>query len=290
MDGEEIDDFDEQRKETLGSLELAIAGMTHVGRTRRVNQDAFDRFNDPERGEILLVVADGLGGHRGGEVASKMAVGTLGKLVFELDGDPETRLLEAARSANTFIYKAATKDRTLKGMGTTVVGLLLREDGRSYVAHAGDSRLYRLRAGRIDPMTEDHSVVALMVREGLIEPDEARDHPKKNQIMRALGVSGEVEVEIAPVEVQPGDSYLLCSDGLYGMLPDDDLRQIAQSAIDPEVAVAWLVDAANQKGGTDNITAVLLRVFEPPRFSNLRAGASRLADTAQTLLKNLRSR
>lgn len=287
---EEVVEIDEQRKETLGSLELAIGGMTHVGRTRRINQDAFDRFDHRERGEILLVVADGLGGHRGGEVASKMAVGTLGKLVGELEGEPDVRLVEAVARANEFIYKAACKDHTLKGMGTTVVALLIREDGRCYVAHAGDSRLYRIRDDRIEALTEDHSVVALMVREGLIEPEEARDHPKKNQIMRALGVSDEIDVDVAPVEIEPGDGYLLCTDGLHGMLPDDDLRRIAGSAPDPETAVAWMVDAANQAGGTDNITAMLVRFFEPPGAPTLRTGAARLVNTAQTLIKNLRPR
>jgi protein phosphatase len=287
---EEVVEIDEQRKETLGSLELAIGGMTHVGRTRRINQDAFDRFDHRRRGEILLVVADGLGGHRGGEVASKMAVGTLGKLVGELEGEADARLVEAVTRANEFIYRAACKDRTLKGMGTTVVALLIREDGRCHVAHAGDSRLYRIRNDRIEAMTEDHSVVALMVREGMIGPEEARDHPKKNQIMRALGVSDEIEVDVAPVEIESGDAYLLCTDGLHGMLPDDDLRRIAGSAPDPETAVAWMVDAANQAGGTDNITAMLVRFFEPTRFPSLRTGAARLVDTAQTLIKNLRSR
>ncbi len=273
--------------------------MTHVGRTRRINQDAFDRFDDRDRGEILLVVADGLGGHRGGEVASKMAVGTLGKLVREAEGEAEVRLLEAIRHANEFIFRAATKDRTLKGMGTTVVALLLRADGSAFVAHAGDSRLYRIREGRIEPLTEDHSVVALMVREGLIQPEEARDHPKKNQIMRALGVSDEIETDVAPVEVRPGDSYLLCSDGLYGMLPDEDLRRISGSAPDPETAVAWLIDAANQAGGADNITALLVRVFAPAGPAAPRPEASALPDatlpeatlpdSARDPLKNLRS-
>ena len=283
-------ELDDQRREPLGALELAIGGMTHVGRTRRINQDAFDRFDDPERGEILLVVADGLGGHRGGEIASKMAVGTLGKLVREIEGDPEMRLRQAVERANRFIFDAAAKDRTLKGMGTTVVAQLLCADGRAWVAHAGDSRLYRIRDGRLEALTEDHSVVALMVREGLIQPDEARDHPKKNQIMRALGVTDEIDIDVAPVEVQPKDSYLLCSDGLYGMLPDEDLRRITEAAPDPETAVAWLIDAANQAGGTDNITAMLVRVFEPRRPPRSPGAASRIVDTAQALLKNLRSR
>jgi protein phosphatase len=296
MYGEEEDrehddvELDDPRREPLGALELAIGGMTHVGRTRRINQDAFDRFDDPERGEILLVVADGLGGHRGGEIASKMAVGTLGKLVREIEGDPENRLRQAVERANRFIFDAAAKDRTLKGMGTTVVALLLCADGRAWVAHAGDSRLYRIRDGGFEALTEDHSVVALMVREGLIQPEEARDHPKKNQIMRALGVNDEVDVDVARVEIHPNESYLLCSDGLYGMLPDDDLRRIAEAAPDPETAVAWLVDAANQAGGTDNITAMLVRIFEPLNPPRRSGAASRIVGTAQALLKTFRSR
>jgi len=283
-------EVDDQRREPLGGLELAIGGMTHVGRTRRINQDAFDRFDDPDHGEILLVVADGLGGHRGGEVASKMAVGTLGKLVREIEGDPELRLRQAVERANRFIFNAAARDRTLKGMGTTVVALLLCGDGRAWVAHAGDSRLYRIRDGRVEALTEDHSVVALMVREGLIQPEEARDHPKKNQIMRALGVHDELDVDVSKVEIQPKDSYLLCSDGLYGMLPDEDLRRIAEAAPDPETAVAWLVDAANQAGGLDNITAMLVRVFEPLSPPRRSGTASRIVGTAQALLKTFRSR
>jgi protein phosphatase len=255
--------LNDEGRESWGGFELAIAGTTHVGRLRKVNQDAFDRFDDDEHGEILLVVADGMGGHQGGEVASKMAIGTLGKLCREGHGDPPTRLQHAIERANLEIHKLASKDRTLKGMGTTIVALLLCEKGPSYVAHVGDSRLYRLRSEEFEALTEDHSVVALMIRNGTITPEEARDHPKRNQIMRALGVWDETEVDVAPLEIQTDDAYLLCSDGLYGMLPDDDLKALADRAPDAHTGVAWMIDAANQAGGSDNITAMIVQVHAP---------------------------
>lgn len=257
-----IRQLNDEGRERWGAFELAIAGTSHVGRIRRVNQDAFDRFDYPERGEILVAVADGLGGHRGGEVASKMAIGTLGKLCGESEGDASTRLTTAIERADAEIRKLASKDRTLKGMGTTVVALLLCESGPCYVAHVGDSRLYRLRRGEFRPLTEDHSVVALLVRDGAISQEEARDHPKRNQILRALGVHDDVEVEIAPLDIEPGDALLLCSDGLYAMLPDEDLGALTERAPDPDAGVAWMIDAANQAGGTDNITAVMVQISE----------------------------
>jgi serine/threonine protein phosphatase PrpC len=255
--------LNDEGRENWGDFELAIAGTTHIGRIRKDNQDAFDRFDDDERGEILLVVADGMGGHQGGEIASRMAIGTLGKLCREGDGDPPTRLTHAIERANFEIHKLASKDRTLEGMGTTVVALLLCENGPSYVAHVGDSRLYRLRNEEFEPLTEDHSVVALLIRNGSISPEEARDHPKKNQIMRALGVWNETEVDIAPLDIEPGDAFLLCSDGLYGMLPDADLKVLAAGSPDPHSVVAWMIDAANQAGGMDNITAMIARIHDP---------------------------
>lgn len=254
--------LNDEGRENWGGFELAIAGTTHVGRIRTVNQDAFDRFDDPESGEILLVVADGLGGHQGGEVASKMAVGTLGKLCWAGDGDPQTRLMHAIERANFEIHKLAGRDRTLKGMGTTIVALLLREEGPSFVAHVGDSRLYRLRSGEFASITEDHSVVAILVRDGTISREEAWNHPKRNQIMRAIGVHEAIEADIAPLEIQSGDSFLLCSDGLHGILPDAELKILAERAPDPHAGIAWMIDAANQAGGTDNITAMIAQVHE----------------------------
>jgi len=252
--------LNDEGRENWGGFELAIAGTTHVGRIRTVNQDAFDRFDSPDGREILLVVADGLGGHQGGEVASKMAIGTLGKLCWEGDGDPIERLSKAIERANFEIHKLAARDRTLKGMGTTIVALLLCESGPSLIAHVGDSRIYRSRRGEFQALTEDHSVVSLLIKNGTISREEAWDHPKRNQIMRALGVHEEVDLETAPVELEPGDTYLLCSDGLHGLLPDDDIAVLAERAPDPHAGVAWMIDAANQAGGTDNVTAMMMQI------------------------------
>ena len=247
--------------EPWGALDVAIAGSTHIGRVRQANQDIFDRFVDPDRDEILLVVADGMGGHRGGETASRMAVGTLGKLCIEGEGEPEARLRAAIERANQEIYKLAGKDYTLKGMGTTVVALLMRRDGPWLVAHVGDSRLYRLRDEQLEALTEDHSVVTLLLRNGSITPEEAHDHPKRNQIMRSVGTDDEVEIDIAEVEVESGDAFLLCSDGVCGLLRDPEIEAVLNRANDPHTAVAWLIDAANQAGGMDNITAMVVLVL-----------------------------
>ena len=252
----------DEGREVWGAFELAVAGTSHVGRLRKVNQDAYDRFDDPVRGEILLVVADGLGGHRGGETASKMAIGMLGKLCFESEGDPPARLIAATERANAEIQRLARKDRTLKGMGTTLVALLLCEKGSSYVVHVGDSRLYRLRAGELEALTDDHSVVSLLLRDGSITHEEAWDHPKRNQILRAVGVHDEVEVDVTPLDLRAGDAYLLCSDGLHAMLPHADLKALAERAPDPHAGVAWMIDAANQAGGSDNITAMMVQIGE----------------------------
>lgn len=263
--------------------EPRIAGATDVGVVRKINQDAFGRFDDPDRGEIFVVVADGLGGHRGGEVASRMAVDLLGVNVFEGDSDPPTRLRNGIASANDAVLLAAREDPMLDGMGTTVVCILLVEGDRSYVAHVGDSRLYRLRAGRIEAMTEDHSLVATLVREGVISEDDARTDPRRNQILRALGVRGDLEIDVAPIELQPGDSYLLCSDGLHGMLDDDEILELAKRSTRPEPVVARLVEAANAAGGTDNVTCVIANVPEPMPVDGLRGAANRLFESTRSV-------
>ena len=263
----------------------SIAGATHVGVVRRVNQDAFGRFDDPERGETLLVVADGLGGHRGGEVASRMAIELLGSLVCSGDDQPALRLTRAIEEANRQIHDAARVDYTLEGMGTTVVCLLLARCGQSYVAHVGDSRLYRLRAGGVEAMTEDHSLVATLVRQGVLSPEEARSDPRKNQILRALGVRKEIEIDVAPLEPQPGDTYLLCSDGLHGLVEDHAIREVADAIPDPELAVSSLIDAANRAGGTDHVTCLLARFPERSRWRAWRERAVRMLETTRSRLR-----
>ena len=272
--------------------EPRIAGATDVGVVRAVNQDAFGRFDDAQRGEILLVVADGLGGHRGGEVASRMAVERLGQRVFEGRADPPSRLRAAIEHANEEIFRASHGDTSLDGMGTTVVCLLLSENGGAHVAHVahvGDSRLYRLRAGRIDSMTEDHSLVATLVREGVLSEEAARSDPRRNQILLALGVRPDTEIDVAALEPAPGDVYLLCSDGLHGMLDDAAILSLARRATRPEDVVRKLIAAANDAGGTDNITVVLAQLpdpmsVEPPAADKLRSLARRFVASTRALL------
>lgn len=267
----------------------SIAGATHVGVVRRINQDAFGLFDDPGRGETLLVVADGLGGHRGGEVASRMAVDLLGQLFGAGMEAPATRLARAIEEANRQIHDAARVDYTLEGMGTTVVCLLLARDGAGHVAHVGDSRLYRLRSGSFEALTEDHSLVATLVREGVLQPDEARVDPRKNQILRALGVRKEVEVDVAPVDPRPGDSYLLCTDGLHGLLEDAAIRELALEHADPELAVEHMIAAANRAGGTDNVTCMLARLPEAPARPAWQEGVVRLLASMRAWLPPRRS-
>ncbi len=254
---------DDEGRELWGPWALSIAGTSHVGRVRLNNQDAFDRFDDPARAEILLVVADGMGGHRGGEVASAMAVGTLGSEFRGAEGDAPARLRAAVERANAAIFDRASASRQLKGMGTTVVALLLSAEGPAHVAHVGDSRLYQLRDESLAALTHDHSVAAQLQSNGEITAEEARSHPKRSILIRAVGVSRRVEVEVAPVDVRAGDAFLLCSDGIYEMLPDDEIHAVVASAPDAHTAVAWLVDASNQRGGKDNSTALVVQVCEP---------------------------
>jgi serine/threonine protein phosphatase PrpC len=246
---------DEGRERWCG-FELAIAGASHVGRIRPSNQDAFDRFDDLERDEILMVIADGMGGHRGGERAARMAVGTLGKLVREGEGSPRERLEAAILRANTEIHRLSQRDSRLRGMGTTLAALLISPDAPVLIAHVGDSRVYRLRAGQLAPLTEDHSLVAKFVREGTLSPEQAREHPSRNQIYQAVGTREEVLPDFTSEEPRSGDAFILCSDGLNSMLDDGEIEELARRSTDPHAVVAWLIDAANQAGGKDNVTTM----------------------------------
>ncbi len=244
--------------------EARIAGSSHVGCVREVNQDAFGRFDATSGREVLVVVADGLGGHRGGEVASRLAVARLGAAVFSdahaTQDDPAERLRRSIAYANASVLQLAREDLALDGMGTTVVSLLLAENGRAYVGHVGDSRLYRLRGGSLERLTEDHSLVETLVREGVLSAEDARADPRRNQILRALGVRDELEIEIAWLTPTPGDHYLLCSDGLHGSIDDAAIHRILAGAPHVEGAVSQLIEAANEAGGADNITCVVVAI------------------------------
>jgi len=251
------------REATVSSAAaVELAFKTDVGQVRSANEDSCDSF-DRADGSRLLVVADGMGGHRGGATASQTAVATISE-VFEQDtsdtaDQSQDMLRRAIQAANARIHALAQNDPELEGMGTTVVAFLLDPRQRGSVAHVGDSRAYRYRRGRLEALTIDHSVVAEMHRRGLLSAEEAATHPRRNEILRSVGVLPEVEVETAGVEVLPGDRIVLCSDGLSGVVSDDEIAAIVQSK-PPEAAVEALVELANERGGPDNITVQVLSI------------------------------
>jgi PPM family protein phosphatase len=235
-------------------MKLRVGASTDVGRVRQGNEDSF-MVHDP-----LFAVADGMGGHQGGEVASKLALETLGRLTLEPSGDTSPSLVDAVRQANRDVLEKASTDPGLHGMGTTLTALV-KGDERVLLAHVGDSRAYIVRDGQMKQLTEDHTVVEGLVQEGRLTREEAEIHPQRSILTRALGVDGDVEVDETTHQVKPGDRILLCSDGLTGMVPEGEIQRILGEREDPQRAAEALVDAANEAGGQDNITAVVLDVI-----------------------------
>lgn len=232
--------------------QVQIASRSDVGRVRSANQDVCGEFENAE-GYHLLVVADGMGGHLGGETASRLALETVGR-VFDGDfGEPDTLLARAFRAANDEIYRLGASDPALHGMGTTGVAILIGPRDEGWVAHVGDSRAYRLRDGDLDQITEDHSWVCEEVRRGTITDAEAREHPMKNVLLRSIGIAPDVEVALTPIDLEPRDRFLLCSDGLWGEVDDRAIAEVLARG-SPSDAVAELVDLANANGGSDNVT------------------------------------
>jgi PPM family protein phosphatase len=245
---------------------MAYAGKTHRGLVRPTNQDRFGMF--PELG--LFVVADGMGGAAAGEVAAQMAVDLVSAPFTDLDvtwpggstvpdGVGRELLVAAINYANNRIHGRAIQEFTCHGMGTTFAGILALED-RLVIAHVGDSRVYRFRDRQLDLLTEDHSLLNDFIRRGKWNPAEADVFPHRNIITRAVGADEELEVDTRIEELQPGDVYVICSDGLHGMVDHRQIASVLHKHQDLTVAAARLIDLANDKGGLDNITAVLVRV------------------------------
>ncbi len=238
---------------------IGLASKTDVGQVRQANEDSCDTFAR-EDGTRLLIVADGMGGHRGGATASRTTVAAIAEIFdAEASARPSDMLGRAIEAANARVFEMAQQDPELEGMGTTVVAFHLDARGRGTVAHVGDSRAYRYRNGRLEPLTTDHSVVAEMQRRGLLSANEAAVHPRRNEILRSVGVLPDVEVEVADVDVHPGDRFVLCSDGLSGVVTDDQIAAVVQ-AESPEGAVDTLIGMANEHGGPDNITVQILSI------------------------------
>jgi len=236
------------------SFGFRIGARTDPGQKRDINQDSY------ATAASVLVVADGMGGHRGGEVASTIAV----QEVIQRFDEPSIDMLEGAvQAANTRIIDDAAFNPGLHGMGTTVVALAFvqLEDGLALGAiNVGDSRMYRLTGGELQQLTEDHSLVEALVREGRITPEEAEVHPQRNIVTRALGVTDYLEVDTFNFIPKVGDRYVLCSDGLFNEVSAQDIASVLATEGDPQLAADQLVTAANDGGGRDNITVVIADV------------------------------
>jgi serine/threonine protein phosphatase PrpC len=236
---------------------------------RTHNEDNFSIIEEAG----LYIVADGMGGHASGEVASKMAVDSLREFFSATAQDPErtwpykmdrskgyeeNRLITGIKLANLRIYERAQRDPRQRGMGTTIVTMFAVEDG-VYVAHVGDSRGYRIRDGKIEQLTEDHSLLNDYIKMKRLTPEEIANFPHKNVIVRALGMKDTVKVDTRFEQPRASDTYLLCSDGLSGPVTDPDMLDIVQNSGDLKTAASRLIQRANEHGGPDNISVVLAR-------------------------------
>jgi protein phosphatase len=247
--------LDESRAGPPVPIRVRVSGKSDAGRTRVRNEDRFAILD----AHHLFLIADGMGGHAAGEVASQLTVDTVTK-AFEsgtFDGEPRTdrapeadELARALRMANRVVHTQSKADDRQTGMGTTIVAARFLPDvQRLYVAHAGDSRCYRLRAGSFQPLTRDHTLGALGIR-----------GPAAGRLLRAIGIEPELEVDLFTDAPEPGDYYLLCSDGLTRMVPDEIIVDVLGADSDLDATVQKLIDAANERGGKDNITVVLIAV------------------------------
>jgi PPM family protein phosphatase len=237
----------------VSPLKLVAAGVTDVGRVRDGNEDDF--LVDARTS--LVAVADGMGGHRGGEVASATALEALRAAVASGEA-----IRDAIAVANDAVLEKSGSDQQLHGMGTTVTAGTLARGGTLLVGHVGDSRAYLARDGQLSQITDDHSLVEEMVRGGELTKEQAEVHPQRSIITRALGIDPEIDVDVYPVELREGDRVLFCSDGLTTMVRQDEIAGVLSREPDPERAAQLLVDAANAAGGEDNVTALVVDVVE----------------------------
>lgn len=236
-------------------MKIYVGVRSDTGRVREGNEDSF-LARSPR-----FALADGMGGHVGGEVASQIAIGIIeDEPLSALNGD-DGSLTQLVRRANQAILERAGTDRALEGMGTTCT-LLVLDGHQAHLAHVGDSRAYLLREGHLEQVTQDHTLVQRMVQEGRLNPEEAVHHPHGNIITRVLGVEPNVEVDIIVRDLQDDDRFLLCSDGLTDMITPEEITRILLDKPEPQVAADHLVDAANEAGGQDNITAMIVLVTE----------------------------
>ncbi len=231
---------------------MRYAALSDIGRAREINEDAY-LANDE-----IFAVADGLGGHQSGEIASSLAIKTLLEAKNELsEADPQALLIKCFEKVAATLYQSAILNPEQFGMGTTLTCALI-SDKKVCIAHVGDSRAYLLRKGGLKKLTEDHTLVAELVKEGRLSEEDALTHPQRNILTKALGVDLKVEPDIASFELKPGDRLLLCTDGLTTMLRDKNIEEILNENLAPEETCHRLVELANAKGGWDNITVIVV--------------------------------
>ena len=256
------------------SFYLSVAGQTDIGKVREKNEDTFvvadlsggtlleetthARFDVGDRG-VLLAVSDGMGGAQAGEVASALVVETLTRALKDAPADaPRPALMnDAIQKAHQAVWDTAKRES--KKMGATLTAVFVHQ-GQAYIAEVGDSRAYLLRAGKMCQLTHDQSMVQMLVDTGVIEPEQAEHSPIRNVILQAMGNQPNVKVALAKLELRDRDCLVLCSDGLTGMVHDDEIRDVVLASGRPEVACGQLVDLANERGGKDNITVVIAGV------------------------------
>ena len=251
-------------------MRIEISGHTHVGMKRNHNEDNLLLL--PE--ERLCVVADGMGGHSSGEIASKIAVDEMAEFFRMTSADQDctwpykmdkaknydqNRLATGIKLANHRIFEKASTEQKYKGMGTTIVSVFFASDGEVVVGHVGDSRVYFWRDGVLKQVTEDHSLLNDYLKAKKLTPEEIEAFPHKNVIVRALGMKDNVQVDVNRVEPKQGDIFLLCSDGLSGMVTDPQIQGVLNSTKDLDRACGQLIDLANANGGNDNVTCILAR-------------------------------
>jgi PPM family protein phosphatase len=243
-------------------VHLAVSARTDTGRLRKGNEDFLYANANEYRG--LFIVADGMGGHAAGEVASQMAVDLISSELKDLNDlsaeDAGPRVAETLRLANRQVFQRTMREVEKTGMGSTASALLL-SDTQYLIGHVGYSRIYLVRDGQMRQLTRDHSLVQEQVDAGIITPEQARHHPQSNVITCCIGMSSEIEPDIIKGETRVGDVFLLASDGLTGMLDDRRLQQLLQSRATPERIVTAMIADANNNGGIDNITAIVVKVI-----------------------------
>ncbi len=237
---------------------MKVYAITDVGRMRPINEDS---YYAPTEGERFCAVADGMGGHNAGEVASALAIRVFSDHMRAAEHITAESLCAAVERANEAVYQTALDNEGMSGMGTTFSALALREE-TAYIAHVGDSRIYLVRRGAILQVTTDHTLVEQMVQKGLITPREARFHPRRNIITRALGTEPSVQVDVMQMDVFPGDAFFLCSDGMTNYVEEREILAAAMSEGDWQEKLKHLVSTALENGGADNITALFAVIEE----------------------------